>query len=494
MSRDVSRQSPAAGSRQTRQTPAAHGTASSHALAARKPPLGSGSPRQLEQSRQMTQLREAAPTPPSPSSPPGAQGLPPGLRTGIEALSGLDMSGVRVHRNSSRPAALQAHAFAQGQDIHLAPSQDQHLPHEAWHVVQQAQGRVQQTLQHQGVSINDEAPLEREADVMGARAAAMAAGVTTQAGPPLQAQSALTPARRDAPVQRLRIGQFDSERPEHREYILEYLDSLGIDGLLRIANALHVEQGVTANYYIQFIQGRLSQLKLKEATDYDSINVSILISIDGVPFYSTRTYKAGDGGSAVFSMPPQSHQNREEKEYIISAKDAEAQAADEAWREINRKFPARRHYGGGVNIVTFTVIGNYGPCDGCKDRIELLRSMTAKRIESVVGAQGIPVTVERVYQEDVKHKHRGNRDHIPTTYGHLSDARVPIFGFTHTGPLPEPTLDMSKPLDEAFSYGGNTQSYPMSSYTLPKAPEWPPSQAPRHDRFHRGSSDDLDMW
>lgn len=103
--------------------------------------------------------------------PPNLTGLPDGLKTGMEALSGLSLDDVRVHRNSDRPADLQAHAFAQGTDIHLAPGQEQHLPHEAWHVVQQMQGRVRPTMQlKDGVGINDDRGLEREADVMGARA------------------------------------------------------------------------------------------------------------------------------------------------------------------------------------------------------------------------------------------------------------------------------------------------------------------------------------
>lgn len=99
-------------------------------------------------------------------------GLPGGLKSGVEALSGLSMDHVRVHRNSPRPAQLQAHAFTQGSDIHVAPGQERHLPHEAWHVVQQAQGRVRPTMQMKGgIPLNDDAGLEREADVMGARAA-----------------------------------------------------------------------------------------------------------------------------------------------------------------------------------------------------------------------------------------------------------------------------------------------------------------------------------
>ena len=107
---------------------------------------------------------------------PNRSGLPDGLKSGIEALSGISLDGVRVHRNSSRPATMQAQALAQGSDIHIGPGQERHLPHEAWHVVQQAQGRVPATAQMAGgVAINDDAHLEREADIMGARALAHAA-------------------------------------------------------------------------------------------------------------------------------------------------------------------------------------------------------------------------------------------------------------------------------------------------------------------------------
>lgn len=100
----------------------------------------------------------------------GGGGLPGGLRTGIESLSGVDMSDVKVHYNSSKPAQLNAHAYAQGTDIHLGAGQEKHLGHEAWHVVQQKQGRVQPTMELGGVGINDDAGLEAEADRMGARA------------------------------------------------------------------------------------------------------------------------------------------------------------------------------------------------------------------------------------------------------------------------------------------------------------------------------------
>ena len=97
-------------------------------------------------------------------------GLPDNLKSGIENLSGYSMDDVKVHCNSDKPAQLQAHAYAQGTDIYIAPGQEKHLPHEAWHVAQQKQGRVQATTQMKSVLINDSPALEKEADVMGALA------------------------------------------------------------------------------------------------------------------------------------------------------------------------------------------------------------------------------------------------------------------------------------------------------------------------------------
>lgn len=98
-------------------------------------------------------------------------GMPDNLKSGVESLSGYSMDDVKVHYNSAQPAQLNALAYAQGTDIHVAPGQERHLPHEAWHVAQQKQGRVQPTMQmKEGVPVNDDAGLEHEADVMGAKA------------------------------------------------------------------------------------------------------------------------------------------------------------------------------------------------------------------------------------------------------------------------------------------------------------------------------------
>lgn len=97
-------------------------------------------------------------------------GLPQSLRFGLEALSGMDLSGIRVHYNSATPAQFQALAFTHGRDIHIGPNQEKYLAHEGWHAIQQMQGRVRPTVHVRGVGINNDDRLEREADRMGAAA------------------------------------------------------------------------------------------------------------------------------------------------------------------------------------------------------------------------------------------------------------------------------------------------------------------------------------
>ena len=107
----------------------------------------------------------------APEPRPNLTGMPDNLKSGIESFSGFSMDDVRVHYNSSKPATVQALAYTQGTDIHVAPGQEKHLPHEAWHVAQQMAGRVSPTTNINGMPVNDNAALEHEADVMGEKAA-----------------------------------------------------------------------------------------------------------------------------------------------------------------------------------------------------------------------------------------------------------------------------------------------------------------------------------
>ena len=103
--------------------------------------------------------------------PAAADPLPRALVDGVAQLSGLDISSTRIRRRSDAAPQIGARAFAYGTEIHLAPGHESRLPHEAWHVVQQRQGRAQPMATNVGgVGVSLDRSLEREADVMGARA------------------------------------------------------------------------------------------------------------------------------------------------------------------------------------------------------------------------------------------------------------------------------------------------------------------------------------
>src|SRR3954454_23494838 len=125
--------------------------AGAHAIALDPPAYGidvaDTQPEQAQDAAIQLRSAAAATRAAAPGIPqPNRTGLPDALKSGIEALAGLSLDDVRVRFNSSHPAQLQALAYTQGNQIHVAPGQARHLPHEAWHVVQQRQGRVRATM------------------------------------------------------------------------------------------------------------------------------------------------------------------------------------------------------------------------------------------------------------------------------------------------------------------------------------------------------------
>ena len=102
------------------------------------------------------------------------QPMSPALREKFEPGFSADFSNIRISRGHI-PEELGVRAVAQGTDILLDQSAGMDvLGHELAHVVQQAQGRVEG-----GFPVVENAALEHEADVMGARAAS---GLSAQMG------------------------------------------------------------------------------------------------------------------------------------------------------------------------------------------------------------------------------------------------------------------------------------------------------------------------
>ena len=113
---------------------------------------------------------------------PNNTGIPDKLKSGMESLSGLSLDHVKVHYNSSKPAQIGALAYAQGSDIHIGPGQEKYLPHEAWHVVQQKQGRVKPTFQMSGSAVQATMSGPRDAQVIRLNAGSSGLNIVNDAG------------------------------------------------------------------------------------------------------------------------------------------------------------------------------------------------------------------------------------------------------------------------------------------------------------------------
>lgn len=145
--------------------------------------------------QQETEQRQYAEKPgqnPPPFTPPAEPPMDPeqngsganagaGLMAKMEASFGTTFDDVKLHVDSPEAQAIQAKAFARGNEVHFAPGQfnphsqggQELMGHELAHIVQQRQGRVQANATHaKGLAVNDDRGLEGEADQMGRLAAA----------------------------------------------------------------------------------------------------------------------------------------------------------------------------------------------------------------------------------------------------------------------------------------------------------------------------------
>lgn len=93
--------------------------------------------------------------------------IPTHIKNRVESAANVSLDDVSVHYNSSWPERYGALAYTQGNQVHIGPGQERHLPHELGHVVQQKLGRVSATKVENGYALNDDPVLERQADRIG---------------------------------------------------------------------------------------------------------------------------------------------------------------------------------------------------------------------------------------------------------------------------------------------------------------------------------------
>ncbi|HHG86736.1 MAG TPA: DUF4157 domain-containing protein, partial [Bacteroidetes bacterium] len=142
---------------------------------------------------QMKSEAFAAPPPDNNAGDSAGNGLPNDVRGQMEGAMGADFSSVKIEANSGKATQMGALAFAQGDSLHFAPGQFQPdsqagkalIGHELAHVVQQREGRVKATGSENGMAVNTEASLEKEADQMGAAAASAQLKTAESAAAPI---------------------------------------------------------------------------------------------------------------------------------------------------------------------------------------------------------------------------------------------------------------------------------------------------------------------
>ncbi len=163
-------------------------------------------------------------------------------------------------RLADAPAQLGAHAVARGRDTKFGQGQEGHLPHDAWHVVQQAEGRVRPTTQVYGAPINDDAGLEAEAAREGQRALAVGRDLAADQADPVARKARAGGGTTRPVVQRATIG----------DTMDNYLN-VNQNRFNTLANNL---QPLVNN--LQHVNGQITADKLKNAT----LDLSYTISND----------------------------------------------------------------------------------------------------------------------------------------------------------------------------------------------------------------------
>ena len=230
-------------------------------------------------------------------------GLPDALKSQVEASSGLSLDDVRVHHDSDKPAELHAQAYTQGAEIHVAPGAGEHLAHEAWHVVQQKQGRVSPTTDIRDAPVNDEVGLEQEAESFAAgklpEIASVGASAAGQpiARAPIQFYDPKGVAsffdRETIPELKVHIGEdtftyFVKQTPLAFKNIMPFFQNQRLDTNAAIVNAeaqgefLKAHADSPANL-------QLAKMILRDRLDYNPTRGEVIFGLLQ-PYYNTPRY------------------------------------------------------------------------------------------------------------------------------------------------------------------------------------------------------------
>lgn len=221
----------------------------------------------------------------------------------MQRVFDADFSGVRVFQDDQAQEAG-ARAFARGTDLHFAPGEySPHssggqalLGHELAHVAQQAEGRVSSPAQNFGGSIKEDPALEREADIMGDRAARNDGAGVGIIRPGRLALPSRTPAK--PAIQRKVQMPPDSDLPSFHDHLIKSGDIYYTD-LLDRSGDLSLEVFTSL-----FHSPRIFKLKGDNGTQAEYNLMRHMEARRGVVAFARQKKYVFEGGRENFQMNP----------------------------------------------------------------------------------------------------------------------------------------------------------------------------------------------
>ena len=330
---------------------------------------------------------------PQSAAPAGGGGaaLPGDVRAKMEHAFDFDFSAVRIHEGA-QAGAVQALAYAQGTDIYMAPGQyaphdpkgQELLGHELAHVVQQASGRVSATTQAKGAELNDDPGLEREADLMGARAAR---GERADGG---SARRAREPSRLAAFTLPAGISRKVIQRQKG-------IDNAEVGKLVSLGTTL---------------------------SDFDGKGSKVAATLDYVQLGVSATYDAGTYDSS-YAAPAGTYTRFAHTKDPKKGHDAEAKLLD----VVSGKLLLLQHVQP-VTRATLHIRGNRGPCNRCQGVIEKFQADFP-----MVEVKSFYQQETRVENSDIDNDVSGGK--YKNGYQNAIKARTAYVGAGRAGELPD---------------------------------------------------------
>ncbi len=376
--------------------------------------------------------------------------MPPEVQAKMEQSLGADFSGVRIH-TGHQASAVGALAYTQGTDIHFAPGQykpdspsgQKLLGHELAHVVQQKEGRVAPTAElATGQQLNDSPALEREADMLGAKAAS----APESAPAPIQrsAVSGGSSPQGEPVVQRMpRPSEVRNKLGEPKEHVKNpfhnrFTKKLGVTGTLK-QNSTHYRAFLQKlENFDRYVDGEI----VGDTPDSIGSQLNQVMTLYGEVEQVSNAYIKHNGGE---KKDPKVVYIKKLKETLPFEKKAVRSAAAEYKLDLAKERPSWKlltstsmlrltdamNTGatgkGGINTVSFFEIGPdmEGVFKGDKDTLRRSEEMPAEASEKEKDAADVEYMFATIAAEiDPADAHMASRNVAMHRLDKLLDAGV----------------------------------------------------------------------